>query len=261
MLATTKAGRQRRTDRPVRRRHASPTQAAPATITQAAPADPTTPVTRPTLDHHTIFVPRARHYRLSVSGLVLMVSTFTPSSVLRRLRQRVGPAIDRAAQTVGQPITRVYPAGYVGTVHRPIDEVESELRDGGFTWDPLSVYHYTLEGDAADGSWAYRSSWRADRQVHVVLFAEGSETTDVYAHDEFNWSRHPVKHAREVDIRRYEGRAEVRRWLDDRGLAYERDSVPLRRIRHAVTRLRERLDENASGCLPVHSDPDSGSAD
>lgn len=150
--------------------------------------------------------------------------------------------MNRLARNVGHPITKVYPAGYVGTVHRPIEDVESELRDGGFAWDPVSMYHHTPEGDDADGSWAYRSSWLADRQLHVVLFSEGAEVTEVYAHDEYNWSRHPLKHAREVDIRREEGSAEMRRWMDGSGLEYERVSAPLRKARHAVTRLRERLD-------------------
>lgn len=174
-------------------------------------------------------------------------ATFDRSSALRVLRQRLGPRIDRVARTFGQPTTRVYPAGYVGTVPLPIAEVEAELRDSEFTWDPLSMYHYTPEGNDTDGSWAYRSSWLADRQLHVVLFEAGSAVTEVYAHDEFNWSRHPVKHAREEDIRRSEGSAEMRRWLEARGIAYERSSIPLRKIRHAAERVREGVTEKSFG--------------
>lgn len=176
-----------------------------------------------------------------------MAPFYVPSSVPRRLRQRWGPFVNRVARTIGRPITQVYPAGYVGTVRQPIEDVEAELRDGGFTWDPLSLYHYTPEGDNADGSWAYRSSWLADRQLHVVLFAEGSAVTGMYAHEEFNWSRHPIKHAREVDIRREEASAQMRRWIDARDLEYEQDPAPLRKIRHTVTRLRERLDSGVAG--------------
>lgn len=176
-----------------------------------------------------------------------MVDVTARSSVLRRLRQRLGPTLNRIVEALGRPTTQVYPAGYVGTVDHPVERVEAELRDGGFSWDPLSVYHYTPEGDDAEGSWAYRSSWLADRQLHVVLFAVGSDTTDVYAHDEFNWSRHPVKHAREVDIRREEGSDELRRWLDDRGVAYDRDPVALAKVRHLVERVRERIDGRRRG--------------
>ena len=172
-----------------------------------------------------------------------MTDTSIRSNALWRLRQRVGPWIDRFARTVGQPTTHVYPPGYVATVHLPIDDLEAELRAGGFTCDPISVYHYTPEGSSMGGSWAYRPSRLGDRQLHVVLFAQRSDRTDVYAHDEFNWLRHPLKHAGEVDIRRNEGVAEMRRWLSARGLEYERHSPWRRRIRHTVERIREYVRE------------------
>lgn len=163
------------------------------------------------------------------------------SNAARRLRQRLGPQIDRLVKALGQPTTHVYPSGYVGTVHRPIADVEAELGDAGFAWDPVSTYHYAPAGSSTDGSWAYRSGWTGERQLHVVLFAPDPDRTDLYAHDEFNWLRHPVKHAREVDIRRDEGVAEMRRWLAGRGVEYERDSRVRRRLRHAVERVRERV--------------------
>lgn len=175
-----------------------------------------------------------------------MGRTSVRSGLLRRLRQRIGPMLDQFTRAIGQPTTHVYPAGYVGTVPLPIEEFELELRDGGFNWDPLSMYHYTLEGNATDGSWAYRSSRLANRQLHVVLFTQGPAVTEVYAHDEFNWLRHPFKHAREVDIRRSEGSKEMRRWLNVRGIAYERDILPVRRVRHIVKRVRRRADERLS---------------
>lgn len=170
----------------------------------------------------------------------MVVDSVRPST-LRRLRQQLGPWIDRFARAFGRPTTRVYPAGYVETVRLPIEEVEAELRASQFAWDPLSMYHYTPEGNDTDGSWAYRSSWLADRQLHVVLFAEGSGTTEIYAHDEFNWSRHPSKHVREVDIRRSEGSKTMRRWLESRGIEYERRSLPARTASHVVERIRQRL--------------------
>lgn len=169
-----------------------------------------------------------------------MVDSSVRLSAARRLRQWAGPWLDRVAKTLGQPITRVYPSGYVATVHLPIDDLEAELQEGGFTWDPISLYHYTPEGNSTDGSWAYRSKWLADRQLHVVLFAQRSDRTEVYAHDEFNWLRHPTKHASEVNIQRQKGATEMRRWLAARDLEYERDSLLWRKIRHAVGRIWER---------------------
>lgn len=103
------------------------------------------------------------------------------------------------------------------------------------------MYHYTVDGDSTDGSWAYRRSRFADRQLHIVLFWDGPDTTEVYAHDEYNWLRHPVKHAREVDIRREAGSAEMRRWLDANGIPYDSDSHPVRKVKHTVDRIRERF--------------------
>lgn len=163
-----------------------------------------------------------------------MTDILVRRSVCRQLRHHLGPRINGCARRFGQPTTHVYPRGYVGTIDLPIDDLEAELRDGGFTWDPLSMYHYTPAGSSTDGSWAYRSSWFADRQLHVVLFAQALDRTDVYAHDEFSWLRHPIKHAREVDIRRREAVAEMRRWLERTGLEYERHSSVRRRIRHAL---------------------------
>lgn len=175
-----------------------------------------------------------------------MLGSSVRQSWLRRLRHRIGPWIDQIAKTLGQPTTRVYPSGYVGTVHRPIDEFEAELHDNGFTWDPVSMYHYTPEGNRTDGSWAYRSGWFADRQLHVVLFAPSSEKTEVYAHDEYNWRRHPIKHAKEVDIRRKDGVVEMRRWLTDRGMEYERDALVRRKTRHIVERMRSHIHNSGS---------------
>ncbi|WP_440006745.1 hypothetical protein [Halomicrococcus sp. SG-WS-1] len=169
-----------------------------------------------------------------------MDDSFYPS-LPRRIRQRIGPVVDRIARRVGQPDYRVRPAGYVGTVHRSIDDVESTLRDGGFVWDPMSLYHYTPAGSTTDGSWVYRPSQFANRQLHVVLFAQTENRVDVYAHEEYNWKRHPLKHAKEEDIRRHEGSAEMRRWLEKRGVAYECEPKVIRRAEQVVERVRERI--------------------
>ena len=158
-------------------------------------------------------------------------------NALREFRHRVGPWINRIGNALGRPTTLVYPEGYVGTVRVPISDLETKLHDDGFTWDPVSMYHRTPSGSTTDGSWAYRSSAFGHRQLHVVLFAQRSDLIDVYAHDEFNWRRHPIKHARETDIRREEGVAEMRRWLETHGVAYDREPRAMRMLKHTVERL------------------------
>lgn len=168
------------------------------------------------------------------------MSTTPPRpSVLRRIRHRIGPAIDRLARRVGQPEYHVRDEGYAGTVGVPLADLESRLSDAGFTWDPVSLYHRTKAGTDTDGSWVYRSSPLADRQLHVVLFAQSADRMDVYAHEEYNWLRHPVKHARQEDIRRERGSTEMRRWLDEQPFDYEHELRARRRLAHVAERVRQ----------------------
>lgn len=175
-----------------------------------------------------------------------MAVTFDRSSMLRQVRHRLGPKLNRLLRTLGQPTTRVYPEGYIGSVDRPIDEVEAELRAGGFSWDPLSIYHFTPEGNDTDGSWVYRDSLFADRQIHVVLI-DRTSATELYAHEEYNWARHPAKHAKELDIRRDRGSAQVKRWLDERGLKYDVESTPVQKGKHYLQRVSGSLVKSIFG--------------
>ena len=160
---------------------------------------------------------------------------------IRRIRHRIGLLIDRVARRIGRPVYHVWPPGYVGTVDLSVDELEAELREAGSGWDPFSFYHYTPEGSSTDGSWVYRSSPFADRQLHVVLFAWGSNRVGVYAHEEYNWKRHPIGHARAAGIRRQEGARAVRSLLATRRIEYDRRPKLLRKVERLAERLRERL--------------------
>lgn len=153
----------------------------------------------------------------------------------------MGPAIDSIAKRLGQPEYRVWPKGYVGTASVPIAELEKKLHDEGFSWDPLSLYHYTLIGNESDGSWTYRSSRLADRQLHVVLFERRRDRTDVYAHTEYSWLRHPLEHAEQEAIRRSDGVATMRRALEAWDVEYTCESLVTRTVRHTLIRLRDEL--------------------
>lgn len=135
----------------------------------------------------------------------------------------------------------VQPAGYVGTVEATLPDLEATLYDAGFRWDPFSLHHRTPAGTTSDGSWAYRDSLLADRQLHVVLFERATGRIDVYAHDEPNWLRHPIGHAGMDDIRRERESGRIRRWLDELDVAYERESIVVRKFEHVRDRLRLKL--------------------
>lgn len=159
---------------------------------------------------------------------------------LRQLRHRLGPAIDRVAEAIGRPVDHVHPAGYVGTVRLPLAELEGRLDEAGFAWDPVSLYHYTPTGNSANGSWAYRSSPLADRQRHVVLFDQGTQEVDAYAHAEYSWLRHPIKHAAQENIRHEPAVNAVRRCFDEQNVPYDRRSRAARTVKHRIERIRRR---------------------
>lgn len=158
-----------------------------------------------------------------------------------RLRHTIGPWIDRLADRLGQPSYHVRPTEYAGTAHCSLSDLEATLRVDGFSWAPFSLYHRTPTGTSPNRSWTYRSSVLADRQLHVILFAQSSETVDIYAHTEYNWLRHPVKHAKQIGIDRIEGARLIRQWLTEHGVDSDHESRVARRITHLLERIREQF--------------------
>ena len=158
-----------------------------------------------------------------------------------RVRQSLGPWITRLAQTLGQPEYRLRKTEYVGTVEQPLDEFTETLQDHGFEWDPLAWYHQPPVGSEPDGSWTYRRGLLADRQLHVILVAHSPEYIDAFAHEEYNWVRHPIKHLRQVGIERQAGSSEMRRWIERHGMEPDTESRHRRLVAHTVRDLQKYL--------------------
>jgi len=154
-----------------------------------------------------------------------------------RIRHLIGPWLTRAARLVGQPEFKLRRAGYVGTVGIPKAEFERELSQSGFAWGPVSWYHQPSVGSDPDGSWTFRRAPLSDRQLHVILIDRAPDRIDIYAHWEYNWFRHPIKHARQLDIDREAGSATMQSWLDGRDIGYETNSRVRRKVRRALRRL------------------------
>ncbi|WP_436924556.1 hypothetical protein [Halosimplex amylolyticum] len=157
-----------------------------------------------------------------------------------RVRSAVGPWLDRAVRSVVPETYRVYPSAYAGTFENPIEDLESRLSEYGFRWNPVSMYHYTQLGNQTNGSWVYRESPLADRQLHAVLVRQESDRIDVYAHEEFNWRRHPLKHLQDAGIDRDRGSKRMRRVLDELDAEYVEESYVRRKASHLLRRLRRR---------------------
>lgn len=81
----------------------------------------------------------------------------------------------------------------------------------------------------------------ADRQIHVILIAHSPEYIDVFAHEEYSWLRHPIKHFRQVGIERQAGRSEMRRRIGRQDVEIDIKSRRRRRVTQAVRGLRKYL--------------------
>jgi hypothetical protein len=158
-----------------------------------------------------------------------------------RVRQLFAPGITRLARTLGQPEYHLRDSEYVGTVEQPLDEFTETLQAHGFEWDPLAWYHQPPVGSEPNGSWAYRRTVLADRQIHVILIAHSPEYIDVFAHEEYSWLRHPIKHFRQVGIERQAGRSEMRRRIGRQDVEIDIKSRRRRRVTQAVRGLRKYL--------------------
>lgn len=119
--------------------------------------------------------------------------------------------------------------GFVGRVPMGEEAFEEYLHEWGFERNPLSSFKYRLQySDVEEGSW--RKIGLEDSpvgQIHVVLY-DGSEINNakngecfVYAHWEYRWDIHPIKHYRATDVDSKRGVMYVRDLLDDSGIDYE----------------------------------------
>ena len=158
-----------------------------------------------------------------------------------RMRQRLGPWITRVGRTLGEPEYQLRESEYVGTIGQPLDEFTEILQEHGFDWDPLAWYHQSPTGSDPNGSWTYRRSLLADRQLHVILIARTPEKIDVFAHEEYNWLRHPISHLRQVGIEREAGSNETQQWIERRGIEIDIESRLRRSVTHTERNLRKRL--------------------
>lgn len=97
---------------------------------------------------------------------------------LRRAVSRLlGALLDERAGP--RPITS---GEFAGTLHASRRDAERLLFRWGFVRSPFARLK-TRDGTPEIGSWAYRDSPLARRQLHVMLF-DGEDGIDVYAHEE-----------------------------------------------------------------------------
>jgi len=141
-------------------------------------------------------------------------------------RRSLLPRLDtRLKRLGGYAMLSVEEAGYVGTVDRPVEELETLLADQGFTYGLVAALKDRPCQTAPEieaGSWVRRDSPLDAHQLHVHLFRSRDESrTDVYCHHEYNWKRHPLKHYQMDEIDRERGVELLRNLFDTQGISYE----------------------------------------
>jgi len=116
-------------------------------------------------------------YNLGPEGRWWEVLRRAVSGVAARMDERAGP---RA----------VVRAEYAGRLNRAAAATEQWLWDAGFVRNPFARLK-VRDGEPELGSWVYRESPLAQRQLHLMLFECEDGSIDIYAHAELS-SIHPV---------------------------------------------------------------------
>lgn len=136
------------------------------------------------------------------------------------IRCRYLPRLDRLARRfgLGYAAYELHPRELAGTVDEPVETVESTLAGHGFERMPLAAWKTLGDGRGEAGSWALREGPLAERQLHVMLFASGDGTTELYAHEEYNafHPRYANNHYYGVDYDPEGGQQRLEALLGDR---------------------------------------------
>lgn len=147
--------------------------------------------------------------------------------VLERLRQHVTSILHLPLSVVGLYAERATPRDqYALTIREPYREFEAALHRLGFVRNLVSSLkrrEYAAPPEVSTGSWVRypEGPFRSTHQLHLALYVGPDEAaTDVYAHWEPSWIRHPVRHYRAQEVDGEEGVRRIRRLLTDANVEY-----------------------------------------
>ncbi|SMO65109.1 hypothetical protein [Halorubrum cibi] len=146
---------------------------------------------------------------------------------LERLRRLVASVLHLPLSLVGLYAERNTPnEQYAVTVHEPYRLLEARLHRLGFVRNlvsSLKYRSYETDPETTVASWARYpdGALASDQQLHIGLFVGSDrETTDMYAHWEPSWIRHPVRHYRAEDVDAEEGIRRLRELFEREGIVY-----------------------------------------
>lgn len=146
---------------------------------------------------------------------------------LERFRQRFASALHVPLSAIGLYAERTTPRDqYALTVREPYPQFEAELHRLGFTRNlvsSLKTREYAAPPEITVASWVRYPDGPlgSDHQLHVGLFVgPDDDTTDVYAHWEPSWLRHPIRHYRAHEVDSEEGVRRVRELFTEEDVEY-----------------------------------------
>lgn len=159
-----------------------------------------------------------------------------------RLRQYIASVLHLPLAAVGLYAERQTPHDqYALTVRQSAAKFQAELHYLGFIRNFVSSlkqreYEAPPEVSVASWVWYPEGALRSSHQLHLALYiGPNAETTDVYAHWEPSWIRHPIRHYRAREVDAASGVRKFRRLLSDGGIEYAVKPVDQRFERRATT--------------------------
>lgn len=130
------------------------------------------------------------------------------------IRRRALPPVDTVKDRLfdGFAMSHSTEDEYAATVHGSLEELEAMLDALGFAPSLFSALKVRFDQNVEDGSWVWRQSPLASRQLHVVAHKrEGEAAFDIYAHLERSTIAEPVNHYRKVE---YDAEAGIEMFRD-----------------------------------------------
>lgn len=113
---------------------------------------------------------------------------------------------------------------FVGRIEMDEECFERVLHDNNFHRNVPAWLKRAPDGEVEEGSWRRVDG---EMQTHLVFY-DGKDAPNarsgqlfLYAHYEYRWDVHPLKHLRGDDIDCDEGVSRVRRLLQDEGIQYD----------------------------------------
>jgi len=144
------------------------------------------------------------------------VTVDPPADAYNAVRRRVLPRVHDSLDVLigGYALSDTPPEEYVATVECDEDGVERMLDGAGFSRNLIASLKVRADGNVSDGSWVRRDSLLSDHQLHVVLH-ESDTGTELYAHWEYSWIRHPYRHYLARDYSAATGVRKMRSLLEE----------------------------------------------